>query len=353
MRSQNMSGRQTRLLDTRTTEASGPLLGLLQGSYSQALYGGPNRVPKETLRLIWPQLLEPHSVLEEVLARTGVCFWTAAAPLLPFYAPIDTDAANPHGALWLHAEVPLAIQSAASHAWVEITHCPQDNDISEEIEARCNELKAMRHNGTKRPPINGRLAFQCTHIANKRGSWAWRFGSMWFYVASGSGVSINVGRTRVFLDYGTAENFLRRALRNEPLPRGRCAAADVNSSSGLASELDSIQILEHDNEWFSGEPRHELILLRHAECEPLVDAAGLPRPSLNLRCGRDPFLSQCATTNGALRRISTCTKGAASIHPAVRPHMRGCRKEDRARCIRVRNGSAYKYLCPHANQSMD
>lgn len=43
-----------------------------------------------------------------------------------------------------------------------------------------------------------------------------------------------------------------------------CFVLQVNVSS-----LDSVQILGH-KEYFSGETRHELVMLRRAECQPLA-----------------------------------------------------------------------------------
>jgi hypothetical protein len=61
--------------------------------------------------------------------------------------------------------------------------------------------------------------------------------------------------------------------------------------------LDSIQIVRH-GDWFSGEFRHELILLRHDECSPLDGNLA--------RCGRFPELFDCPSRT--LRRMRECVK---------------------------------------------
>lgn len=239
----------------------------------------------------------------------------------------------------MHTESWPLPRPVENHAWVEVTHCAQLGDITEATEAKCSQLRTEARNGTRRPIKNGRLAFQCMRIAGQRGSWAWRFGTMWFYVAPGSGVSVNVGRSQTFSDYAAAIKFLGLAMRAEPLLRnghGGVYAADVNESRGLANQLDSIQILTHD-EYFSTEPRYELVLLRHAECERLDQL-----PSRIMKCGRHPHLEPCATGSPALRRVVTCKHGSSSIHKSVHRHMIGCKKATlRAQCLR--NGS--RYVC--------
>ena len=325
---------------------TGALVPLLQDKYSEQLYGSRNRVPTPgSLRIVWAQLLNAAALAH--LAGPGICRFSPAAPLHPYFAPIDLDAANPHGALWLHSE--QEPQPAASHSWVEVTHCAQQGDITEATEAKCAALQAMGRNHTRPPIKHWKLAFQCMHMAGKRGSWAWRFGTMWLYVAPGSGVSINVGRTKVFREYAPAEAFLRRALREEPLERARSSRCDVlpavvNESRGLATGLDSIQVLRH-HEYFSTEPRYELIMLRHAECESLATASSA---SLDLRCGRHPHLTACTNGSAALQRVSTCATGVASIHESVRGFLsRECKTPAmQARCLR--NGSQYACAQPLA-----
>ena len=245
-----------------------PLLddGALQGDYSVALYGRKDRVPRTGLRLVWLSLL-PQSALER-LARVGICLWNAMLPSQPFFAPIDIGNANPRDSLWV-TNLPTRSAAVPSYGWVEVTHCPQ-------IPRRPRGYT----NGQRHP--------------------AWKYGPAWLYVAPGSGVSINVGRTRVFPRYGMAIRWLARAVpgsfehgSHSPKP------PDLNLTAG-AGELDSVQILEN-NEYFSREPRHEVIMLRMAE------GARLEASHSSVRCGRYPDISQCSPDSAALARIGNCS----------------------------------------------
>ena len=65
-------------------------------------------------------------------------------------------------------------------------------------------------------------------------------GFMWMYVAPGSGVSVNIGRTRAFDSASAAEEFIRTILDiSVPIVPGCRAAALKTAAAGL----DSIQIL--------------------------------------------------------------------------------------------------------------
>jgi len=136
---------------------------------------------------------------------------------------------------------------------------------------------------------------------------------MWLYVADGSGVSVNVGRSLVFTSFKLARNFLiqlfpgsrygscQGRLHTQKISIGNSREHSyINGSKVLGisrrpvresitegivwvylslgswertpinvSALDSVQILNH-KEYFSGETRHEIVLLRHAECDDLV-----------------------------------------------------------------------------------
>ena len=92
-------------------------MALLQGSYSEALYGARGRVDVG-LRILWVSLL-PAAALEW-LATVGVCPVSSVPPWLPFYAVQDAGArGNPIDALWLHA--PDTMLPLKSYSWAEIT----------------------------------------------------------------------------------------------------------------------------------------------------------------------------------------------------------------------------------------
>jgi hypothetical protein len=135
----------------------------LQGAYSRALYGAPDRVPLQSLRLVWLDLLPPAAL--GFATAVGVCQHASMPPLRPFMIIRDSvGRINPRDALWVRppewssavassaarasrralsgaamgathraegshdgalAPPPWATSAVPSHAWVEVTHCPQ------------------------------------------------------------------------------------------------------------------------------------------------------------------------------------------------------------------------------------
>jgi len=227
---------------------------MLQGSYSKQLYGEEGRVPLEALRVVWLSLL--NRTARDALAHIGLCKANARPPRHPFFWGIDTIA-NPIDAMWLSKRSPHV--AIPDFGWAEVTHCANKNSL-------------------KRP--------------------AWQFGPMWLYVADGSGVSVNVGRSLVFTSFKLARNFLiqlfpgsrygscqgRLHTRNVSIGNSR-EHSYINGSKVLGisrrpvresitegivwvylslgswertpinvSALDSVQILNH-KEYFSGETR--------------------------------------------------------------------------------------------------
>lgn len=277
--------------------------GILQGNYSIALYGATGRVDTQALRIVWLQLLPPAFV-SAVATSTGFCKASPMPPLRPFFLSMDVTA-NPQDALWVHAPHATPIPS---HQWTEVTHCPQ-------------------------------------RLHSDPGGAAWKAMPMWLYVAPGSGVSINVGRTLALESFAEAAHVLARAFSGKLaghasiLPRacsdefafapphfegrglpwrqgGPTAVTQHILRRAIArldrlnlSGLDSIQILQHQ-EYFSREPRHELVFLRRSECQTL-------RPSwTEIKCGRAPWLRTCSQEDAALRRLSTC--GRQSLSAALK-----------------------------------
>ncbi len=192
-----------------------------QTEYSTALYGAAHRAPPaETLRLLWPTLL-PSAALDAV-ASVGVCKWESKPPLQPFYTVHDIYA-NPNEALWVHPTA--ASHPAPNHSWVEVTHCA-------------------------RP-------------ASSKPSSRWKDAVMWLYVAPGSAVSVNVGRTLV-LGYAELAALLEpvASARREAVAMagGVCGATSAVSAAGGAADsgfigndalpeelrgYDSVQVVEH------------------------------------------------------------------------------------------------------------
>ena len=214
------------------------LLGpILQGNYSETLYGAPGRVPLHDLRVVWLDLLPKRSLRR--LSQVGMCKWEAKPPFQPFYFVQDM-LAGPVDTMWLSRfppEVPLA-----SHTWVEVVHCPN------------------------RRATSGRRRLERQPLMN------WKFRPMWFYLAPGSGISINLGRTVAVRSYDAAVWLLRRMFPRSVPPNTSCAqlstlarraAGTEASRSGTAIStpiygiedvvhgdidlrpVDSIQILSH------------------------------------------------------------------------------------------------------------
>lgn len=261
----------------------------LQGNYSEQLYAGAGRINPETLRIIWLTLV-PRGALRGLTA----CKHNAKPPLQPFFRPISNAHANdPAMSMWVHQNGPH--EPIASHGWAEITHCP----------------------GPKDGPT-------------------WKGAAMWLYVAPGSGVSMNVGRTKVFRSFERAANFLANVYCRPPdckfnvtdcpqsvetmaspeppngwrvvFKGGRAVAvpriaADARTFGPTpnAEELDTIQILDHF-EHYSHERRHEIVVLRQPEC------AQLRHDTQGLMCGRHPYLRPCPPNSAAVERVATCGK---------------------------------------------
>ena len=133
------------------------LRAALQDSYSRHLYGRSSGVPVGFQIVYLPLVPPPAAAL---LRRMGVCVFQSAPDASPLYAP-HSIAFNPSGSVWVHrdpgraeAEV-LGAVGTPPHSWVEVTHC--------------GSLDEWRRAGTRR----------------------------WLYLARGSGVAVNVGRTVV------------------------------------------------------------------------------------------------------------------------------------------------------------
>ena len=292
---------------------------LLQDDYSIAVYGAPNRVDVQSLRVIWLALLPPEA-LRVIVRLGGLCKYESGYPWRPFLAALDLYS-NPLDAAWVSWERnTLHGFPVANHSWVEVTHCKS----------------AQSHIGAAK--------------------YGWQFGPMWLYAAPGSGVSINVGRSLV-VNYADAARLLRRVYPSalECACSAGCefglrpgSTKQVNGSScldqlhdpqwlttdgGTASpspshrklqkhthcwsrdavlaELDTIQIYDH-TEFFGRERRHEIVRLRHdGECASL-------RPSTpQLMCGKVPHLAPCGPNSSALRRLGSCATGKHVLSSAI------------------------------------
>lgn len=353
----------------------------LQTTYSTALYGAPGLVDVDHLKVLHLSLLDSDSV--QSVGEMGLCSHHAKYKVLPFYYPHHVamngmQSHDPMDTVWVGRD---AWQSKAapapSHSWVEVTHC-SSGVIGRSHASIDNYLNTSAH----------RIAAHGDPSRSLRRA----IGPAWFYVrhegptdgtepsclcaserparsripcvrqvAPGSGVLVNVGRTRV-VSMEEAKELLNRfelgdvnssalgcrlpravgsalssthhshsssaaaavtaTRRREPMasllrdndapmhssasaapdrsarrargrgggeggaPRhvwgvgavnaraenaervvGRGGADDEGGASLAFDGLDSLQVLSH-KEFFSVERRHELILLREAECAP-------------------------------------------------------------------------------------
>jgi hypothetical protein len=253
------------------------LLPLLQNAYSEELYGAAGRIPLESLRLVWLSLLQP-SALAAIASAAGICKWESKPPANPFYSVVDMIV-NPPNAMWIrpdHGHVPATI--LPNHSWVEVVHCPNKKDNRRRL--------------------------------------AWKFAPMWFWYAPGSGVSINLGRTMIMRTWTEAANFLNARFRGR-FKSGR-RGCDEPRAMDRVDLPDSIQILNPRYEYYSREPKHEILWLKRSECGTLSHS------SPNVRCGRSPHLFPCKPNSSALRQMSECQPaGRPAFSPWVRNALGG------------------------------
>ena len=299
---------------------------VLQQAYSVALYAGPDRVDVDTLMVVLLDLL-PNRTLRRIEEAGGICRTHAKQEMPPFYGPhhMHTD---PRDTMWIRRNLyGSRNRPVANHSWIEVTHCGAyvgDGQHAALFSVPANRSKIIGM-------IGPRLSM---------GS-----GGGWLYVARGSGVSLNVGRTthmgfadllktyralfnhtRTYCDERGQPHWLVRDRVRERNPPGEAGSLrpedewrDVGSEppTSFASwfPFDSVQVTGH-HEFFSAERRHEIFLPRLAECASLEQwalstqmdgedgteyggvsgvssARTTSRGGLQLRCGRSPWLRRC------------------------------------------------------------
>ena len=231
----------------------------LQGNYSLTLYGHEGRVDADALSLIWLPLISNKTL--DFLMCMGICAWEPVPArkgrqLLPLHAPFSSVA--PGAAVWRYYMTPAS--AVPSHGWIEVAHA-----------SRLDKEPRIEH----------------------------RDGVPWFYVARGSGVSLNVGRTVAVTHFPNC---------TKPDPRKN---PEVYRMMGVdLSQLDSVQLLDvcdpaDPQAWKPRGFRHEIVLLGTDllhESDSLLDAAlaaQLPPAPTEYRgpptvmCGRVPHLFAC------------------------------------------------------------
>ena len=298
---------------------------IVQGSYSVALYGAPQRTPIRHIKLVYLDRL-PSSALERIKRiGGGVCLIHAKYLLMPLYVPqnpmfdlVDVAWVRQH----LYVSKSVAVPN---HSWVEVTHCgaAQADVICKKT--HCGTLMRRQQNASGAPGPVVPLGQMVPP--------AWAHGPAWFYHAPGSGVSINVGRTRVMSGFSEAREFLKSLYThssycdnetvywrnaNETVGPLSWDARPPNLADHVA--LDSIQITDH-REYFSAEHRHEIVMLRWANC---LEVRAWALRGL-VRCGRHPWLRTCgarAEDDNLLSHMESCTAGAVrSMSTRIKEHV--------------------------------
>ena len=185
------------MLSPDSADMVGLLRESLMGEYSTQLYGESGQLPPaHELKVVYLRLLD-NATLASRVSRVCQCN-SVPKKQSPFYKT-HSWSHNVADTIWIHSK-DTAIQS---HRWAEVTHCADEAE---------------------------------------HGSW--------FYVAPGSGISINVGRTLV-LDY--------RRNRTAQALHSRADHARLHST--FDAKYDSVQFLNRKHS-FSSELKHELVMLR-------------------------------------------------------------------------------------------
>ena len=174
----------------------------LQGEYSMQLYGADGRVPLDTLKVVWMSVLSDDA-LRTIASGGGVCIHSANHVVPPFYIA-HHHSSDPIDTMWLRRGLrgyPITWGHLPNDSWVEVTHCAARADLTK--------------NAT---------------FGNGMGAW--------FYVAPGSGVSINVGRTMVGPGFlATKRQLLPAIWRDVKLVcHGREPAYRVRAANGTWSD---------------------------------------------------------------------------------------------------------------------
>lgn len=252
----------------------------LPADYASNLFAAETNRSIFGLRIVYLDLLSPSHLRR--LADVGIG-WRDAEPGTPFYWARDTYhlIAN---AVWT-TEAFVHSKAVENHGWAEITHCPSEGGS---------------HTDTP-----------------------WGFSAAWAYVAPGSGVSVNVGRTLV-LEQNDFFAALRRAYPEGSLQEG-CTERwrqlnDTNFRSYIRDPLlrqyDSIQLVSH-KEYFSAERRHEIVLFRYGECQRFNEA------TRGLRCGRHPHFVDCTGLHFGRFRECQPSHLAHVFDESIRGQLRG------------------------------
>lgn len=281
-----------------------------------------------------------------LISGTGVCQSAPMPPERPFFSSIGT-VENPRNLLWIAG--PFATP-APSDSWVEVTHCPVRQNpgngapawrqkpmwvyaapgsgvsinvgrthVVHSCEAAMNLLASVftgeeREGGTLcpsdgrgAPPVElrptplppGQEWHAPLSLVNRSTASRHRpkLPALDAMIAARERAAYEAAQNgNVWLGPAGGDTQTGDARIGNETKAGRDPQTGTESDTAVeAWRLDSIQLVRH-GEWFSGEFRHEIILLRHDECSPLDGRVA--------SCGRHPRLFPCP--HQTLRRMQAC-----------------------------------------------
>lgn len=224
----------------------------------------------------------------------GVCYRSSRLPDLPLHAPHSPT--SPDAAVWRHTD----FSGVKSHQWVEVTHTEDG-----------------------------------------------RHGLPWFYVAHGSGVSLNVGRT-VAVEHRKFSSWCSRGLPQSRENVMNCLRQGPKGETLDLDKLDSIQVLyAFDPGWddtvgrsYQQGIRHEIVLLSKDlmnEASSLKSAVqrnpGDKHPNDVTKgpafaCGKMPNLFQCPDDHPSFNYMAKWTSTVCT-NPKWKKLMRHCEEPER------------------------
>ena len=270
------------------------LSSLIGADYAKSIYANQTNRSVYALKIIYLDLLPEESLRQ--LAVIGIAY-NGPTETTPFYWMRSYIHQTPN-AIWT-AESFLPSLAVPSGGWAEITHCPSVGGKD-----GTTILGGGRDKEGRPMP--------------------WLFSSAWAYVAPGSGISINVGRTMVLEPRRQFANALKRAFPDGTLVEGCPTRSSVLNHTNFRGFIHDPELREYDSiqrlnlkEYFSRDTRHEIVLFRYGEC------SAFDENTPGLRCGRYPHFVPC--TRRHFERFTSCTPPGRKpgFSPDVAAHLRG------------------------------
>ena len=268
------------------------LLRELNSSYSVALYGAPGSLPLQAC-VIWPALLTTEAVRS--LQGAVACRWRLQATPGSFY--LRGTIVQPAPAVMVHQASAALVPS---HGWAEVLHC--------------------------------------SYIGAVGGDQVSGMSPMWFSVAPGSGLSVNVGRTLTFDasspspiaeqvhraavsgDFYRLDQLLFNRSRKQQDPTHFwCWRQRQNRTLACYPDLlrfDSLQFAGRRQG--SGQRWTELVMLAWGH---EIDFSTAHLQAGRIVCGRHPHLRTCLPTDAAPRMQGpSCLRAVRRLPTIMRMH---------------------------------